>query len=246
MSEKEEGHARAAQPQQGTGHRGRRRRFRDPAVVFQLLPGHRDARGSHPRLRPESPAVRHRTPGSQGQSADRHELLHGQAAPDGAEHDDPAARGDLRLDRARRPPPGRRASPTAIPSRAASAPRASSSNRLRRSPSPVVTRLGCVSRPQSGGYSGAPRHAEAGPASGALLRRHPFLTTMPSIPPPRSAPPSGSPYPSQPDRPLPHSGMRSRPAVGSTGYADGPITSVARDFPACRSLADRRRGFDRF
>ena len=78
------------------------------AVLLELLPGHGHARGGDPRLRPESPAVRHRPPGRQGEPADRDELLHGQAAPDGPGHDDPAARGDLRLDRAGRPPPGRR------------------------------------------------------------------------------------------------------------------------------------------
>ena len=107
MSEKEgrqptPRHRRTRKP---AADRSRRRRFRDAAVVLELLPGHGDPRRGDPRLRSESPAVRHRPAGRQGEPADRDELLHGQAAPDGPGDDDPAARGDLRLDRARRPPP---------------------------------------------------------------------------------------------------------------------------------------------
>ena len=56
---------------------------RDAAVVLQFLPSHGDARGSDPRLRPESSAVRHGPAGRQGKSADRDEFLHGQTALDG-------------------------------------------------------------------------------------------------------------------------------------------------------------------
>ena len=71
--------------------RGGRRRLGDGAFVLEFLPGDRHARRGHPRLRPEPPAVRHRPPGREGESADRDELLHVQAAPDGPGHDDPAA-----------------------------------------------------------------------------------------------------------------------------------------------------------
>ena len=129
MSEKEtETHTGSEPP--AADDRSRRRRFGHAAVVLELLPGDRHPRGSDPRLRPQSPAVRHRPPGRQGQPADRHELLHGQAAPHGPGHDHPAARGDLRLDRARRPPPRHQPSPSTR-SPAASAPRASSSEHVR-------------------------------------------------------------------------------------------------------------------
>src|SRR5512135_3919759 len=89
------------------GDRGGRRRLGNAPVVLEFLSGDRDPRGSDPRLWSESPAVRQRPPGGQGEPADRDELLHGQAAPDGARHDDPAPRADLRRDRAGCPPPRR-------------------------------------------------------------------------------------------------------------------------------------------
>ena len=170
MSEKETKVPHLARTPSTAADRGRRRRFRHPAVLLQLLPGHGDSRGSHPRLRPESPAVRHRPPGRQGEPADRDELLHGQAAPDGPGHDDPAARGDLRLDRAGRPPPRDRASPRPIPSPAGSAPRASSSNPGLPVPRRPSSRGRSSNRAVCPASSSAPRPIPSAPPSRAATR----------------------------------------------------------------------------
>ena len=73
-----------ANPQQPQQTEVVRRRLGRAPVVLELLPGDRHAGRGHPRLRLEPAAVRDRSPGREGDPADRHELLHVEATPDGA------------------------------------------------------------------------------------------------------------------------------------------------------------------